>query len=100
MSAHTKGLVEEAGDEFTIDGTGDDKSFPTVSSEERRISVDDGYAYTKEEFIEYYGGTAEWEVAEPAKAGIREETVPVRFVSTSPLAHEQPFSHFSIYPVP
>ena len=33
--------------------------------EERRLDITDGNAYTKAEFIEEYGGTSQWEMAQP-----------------------------------
>ena len=33
-------------------------------NEELRISADDGMAYTKLEFIAYFGGTSEWDESE------------------------------------
>eukprot|EP00755_Sulcionema_specki_P030872 Sspe_Gene.95365::Locus_67664_Transcript_1_1_Confidence_1.000_Length_1138::g.95365::m.95365 len=36
---------------------------------EMRIDIEDGEAYTKEEFIEYYGGVEEWESAPRAPRG-------------------------------
>eukprot|EP01043_Picozoa_sp_COSAG02_P077950 COSAG02_NODE_17317_length_1012_cov_2.899233_2_plen_135_part_01 len=35
----------------------------------RRIDPEDGNAYTREEFIEAYGGTAEWDRAQPLGGG-------------------------------
>lgn len=36
-----------------------------AAEEEVRIDIEDGEAYTREEFIEAYGGTEEWDSAEP-----------------------------------
>ena len=39
---------------------------PEEEEEEMRIDVEDGQAYTKAEFIEAYGGTAEWDMSSRA----------------------------------
>ena len=38
--------------------------FSIKSTKETRTAPDDGYAYTKAEFLAYHGGTHEWEAAE------------------------------------
>jgi len=40
-----------------------------VEQAEMRIDAEDGRAYTKAEFIDCYGGTAEWEAAPPQRSG-------------------------------
>ena len=37
-----------------------------TSQPERRLDAADGGAYTKEEFVEEYGGTEEWDASTPA----------------------------------
>ena len=37
-----------------------------AAQEELRIDAEDGEAYSREEFIEAYGGTDEWDASEPA----------------------------------
>ena len=36
---------------------------------EKRVDPSDGNAYTREEFIEAYGGTDEWDAAAPGSGG-------------------------------
>ena len=49
-----------AGDDFNSDDDDDD-------GVERRVDMNDGCRYTKEEFETFYGGTFEWDGAKPAK---------------------------------
>jgi hypothetical protein len=35
-------------------------------TQEYRVDPEDGYEYTREEFVEAYGGTEQWDAAEPA----------------------------------
>jgi hypothetical protein len=44
------------------------RSFPVSSEPEKRVA-EDGSVYTKEEFIEFYGGTDEWDAAPKAESG-------------------------------
>ena len=41
---------------------------PAEEEEERRIDVTDGAAYTQSEFVEFYGGLVEWNMAVPRAA--------------------------------
>jgi|TARA_B110000208_G_scaffold171492_1_gene213806 FAD/FMN-containing dehydrogenase len=36
-----------------------------LSEAGKRISPEDGIAYTRKEFIEYFGGEVEWDAASP-----------------------------------
>lgn len=51
------------------DGNGADTGGANGSAgeEEKRTSPDDGQQYTKQEFMDFYGGTTEWDAAAPPK---------------------------------
>ena len=39
------------------------------AAEERRTDPADGNSYTRQDFIDQYGGTVEWDKAAPSSAG-------------------------------
>jgi len=45
-----------------------DEAVTAACAEERRVDAGDGIAYTRDEFVEFYGGTAEWDAAGAASS--------------------------------
>jgi hypothetical protein len=62
---------EEGADSFPESGPA---AASISSSEEFRIDPSDGFAYSMQDFISEYGGTDEWEMAEPAMNTSRKMT--------------------------
>eukprot|EP01062_Namystynia_karyoxenos_P084195 TRINITY_DN9853_c0_g1_i1.p1 TRINITY_DN9853_c0_g1~~TRINITY_DN9853_c0_g1_i1.p1 ORF type:complete len:273 (+),score=78.82 TRINITY_DN9853_c0_g1_i1:74-820(+) len=57
-----------------------------MAPSERRVDPSDGNAYTKDEFVEFYGGIAEWDRAKPAAAGEAAASVTVEQPQLGPPA--------------
>ena len=51
------------------------RTYQTKKTQEKRAARD-GQLYTKEEFIEFYGGTAEWDAAAPAPTDVQHASTP------------------------
>jgi len=62
MSRHRNMRAEVEGSEYYEDQTWEDDNYEDDFIE-RRIDMNDGWHYTKDEFIECYGGTFQWDAA-------------------------------------